>query len=77
VDAEGKVTARAEVDFTPSGDLPADGKLTVEAGNSLWRIARRAYGTGFEYLAIYQANKEQIRDPNRIYPGQVIEIPHP
>ena len=75
VDAAGKVTARVEVNFTPSGELPSDGKITVEEGNSLWRIARRAYGSGFEYMAIYQANKEQIRDPNKIYPGQVIELP--
>ena len=72
---DGKVAARAEITFTPGGALPADGKLVVEPGNSLWRIARQVYGTGFEYMTIYQANKEQIRDPNLIYPGQVIEIP--
>lgn len=77
LDEQGKVTARAEVTFTPTGALPADGKITVEPGNSLWRIARMAYGSGFEYLTIYQANKAQIRDPNLIYPGQVIQVPNP
>ena len=72
---DGKVAARAEITFTPGGTLPADGKVVVESGNSLWRIARQVYGSGFEYMTIYQANKEQIRDPNLIYPGQVIEIP--
>lgn len=75
--ADGKVTARAEIGFAPVGTLPAEGKIVVEAGNSLWRIARHTYGSGYEYLAIYQANKAQIRDPNRIYPGQVFTVPVP
>jgi len=75
--SDGKVTARAEITFSPSGNLPAEGKLTVERGNSLWRIARRAYGSGYDYMVIYEANKEQIGDPNRIYPGQVFNIPAP
>jgi nucleoid-associated protein YgaU len=75
VDAAGKVLHRVEITFTPGGTLPTDGKITVEPGNSLWRLARQIYGTGYEYMTIYQANKGQIRDPNLIYPGQVIEIP--
>jgi nucleoid-associated protein YgaU len=74
---DGKVTARAEISFSPSGNMPAEGKLTVERGSSLWRIARRAYGSGFDYMIIYEANKEQIGDPNRIFPGQVFTIPTP
>jgi nucleoid-associated protein YgaU len=72
---DGKVLARAEITFAPSGTMPAEGKIVVEPGNSLWRIARQVYGSGVEYMSIYQANKDQIRDPNLIYPGQVIEIP--
>ncbi len=72
---DGKVAHRIEVTFNPAGQVPAEGKITVESGASLWRIARRIYGSGFEFMAIYQANKEQIRDPNLIYPGQVIELP--
>jgi nucleoid-associated protein YgaU len=70
-----KVVARAETTFSPSGTLPQEGKVTVEKGNSLWRIARRAYGSGFNYLIIFEANKGQIRDPDRIYPGQVFALP--
>jgi LysM repeat protein len=77
LDADGKVTARAEISFSPSGNVPTEGKITVERGNSLWRIARRAYGSGFDYMVIFEANKEQIGDPNRIYPGQVFNIPTP
>ncbi len=44
-------------------------------GTSLWRIARRAYGDGMNYTLIYEANKDQIKDPNLIYPGQVFNLP--
>ena len=73
--ADGKVAARAEITFTPAADLPGDGKITVEAGTNLWRIARKTYGSGFDFLVIFQANKDQIRDPNKIYPGQVFQVP--
>lgn len=75
LDAAAKVTGRAEINFAVNGTPPPEGKLVVEKGNSLWKIARRTYGSGYEYLAIYRANKEQIRDPDRIYPGQVFAIP--
>lgn len=75
IGSDGKVAHRVEITFSPSGQMPEDGKITVESGASLWRIARKIYGSGVEYLAIYKANKDQIRDPNLIYPGQVIEIP--
>jgi len=52
-----------------------DGKVIVQPGNSLWRIARRAYGTGFQYTVIYEANADQIRDPDLIYPGQIFTVP--
>ena len=77
MDANGKVKARAEIVFAPAGSPTTTEKITVFTGNSLWRIARRAYGNGFDYVIIYQANKDQIRDPNRIYPGQVFTIPAP
>jgi nucleoid-associated protein YgaU len=48
---------------------------TVQPGNNLWQISRRAYGIGTRYLIIYSANLGQIRDPERIYPGQVFRVP--
>jgi nucleoid-associated protein YgaU len=48
---------------------------TVQPGNNLWQISRRAYGVGTRYLIIYSANLTQIRDPERIYPGQVFKLP--
>lgn len=47
----------------------------VEKGDSLWRISRRIYGHGIRYTVIYGANQDQIRDPHRIYPGQVFVLP--
>lgn len=52
-----------------------DGKVIVQPGNSLWRIARRAYGRGAQYTIIYEANEDQIRDPDLIYPGQIFDVP--
>jgi nucleoid-associated protein YgaU len=72
------VIARLEIPFSraaPFDDLNADAFIIVQPGNSLWRIARRTLGTGFSYTVIYDANADQIRDPDLIYPGQVFEIP--
>ncbi|MEN0652512.1 MULTISPECIES: LysM peptidoglycan-binding domain-containing protein [Hyphobacterium] len=52
-----------------------EGSVIVQPGNSLWRIARRIYGEGIQYTVIYEANADQIRDPDVIYPGQVFATP--
>ena len=76
--ADGRVLARAEVPFQRE-ELPpeafAEQRIVVQPGNNLWRIARSTYGRGTRYTVIYQANKDQIADPNRIYPGQVFALP--
>ena len=74
----GDVMARAETPFQraepldPDRDFP---RITVQPGNSLWRIAQNAYGDGVRYAIIYNANRDQIRDPDLIYPGQVFILP--
>ncbi|MBB3949453.1 LysM peptidoglycan-binding domain-containing protein [Aureimonas jatrophae] len=50
-------------------------KVIIRRGDTLWRISRRAYGQGVRYTVIYLANGDQIRNPNRIYPGQVFRMP--
>jgi nucleoid-associated protein YgaU len=77
VASDGKVIARVESPFLRSAaaNLPADQSYIVQPGNSLWRIARRSYGNGLRYTVIYQANREQIRNPDLIYPGQVFTLP--
>ncbi len=47
----------------------------VVRGDSLWRISKRVYGKGLRFTVIYEANQQQIRDPGRIYPGQVFVLP--
>ncbi len=78
--ADGKVTARAEVEFQRANMPPEglrEGMVVVQPGQSLWRIARATYGRGIRYTIIYQANRDQIRNPHRIYPGQVFVVPQP
>jgi len=77
---EGKVVARIELPFErgePGAVLSAlkEGKVVIQPGNNLWNIAQSLYGSGFSYTVIYEANKDQIRDPDLIYPGQVFETP--
>jgi len=78
VDGQGKVLNRVTIPFVRAESLKnvaKDRQLVVQPGNSLWRIARNIYGTGFDYTVIYQANKEQISNPDLIYPGQIFELP--
>ena len=51
------------------------GRVVVQPGQNLWRLARSAYGEGMRYTVIYTANQGQIRDPNLIYPGQTFAVP--
>jgi nucleoid-associated protein YgaU len=74
----GSVAARIEqpVENAPPADgVPHDGRLIVQPGHNLWRIARQTYGQGTRFTVIYAANRDQIRDPHRIYPGQVFALP--
>jgi len=80
LDADGRVTAVIVLPFEraePEAARTAQqaGRVIVQPGNSLWRIARRLYGEGLQYTVIYEANRDQIRDPDLIYPGQVFSAP--
>ncbi len=70
------VAHRLEVPFERVKVRPGDA-VTIVRGDNLWNIARGALGGGERYTAIYEANRNQIRDPNLIYPGQVFVIPKP
>jgi len=76
--ASGAVAARVEVPFQrdrlPDGAV-AEGRVVVQPGNNLWRLARAAYGRGTQFTLIYQANRDQIRAPDLIFPGQVFALP--
>jgi hypothetical protein len=73
--------AAAEATVLPDGGAPSAvvvpkiATTTVSRGDSLWRISRLTYGVGTRYAVIYKANREQIRNPNLIYPGQIFVVP--
>jgi nucleoid-associated protein YgaU len=78
VDYDGQVVSRLETPFSLA-DLSetevGEGLVVVQPGNSLWRLARRVYGRGVRHTLIFDANREQIRDPDLIYPGQIFIMP--
>ena len=76
---DGSVASRAESPFQrvyPSAEQrAAPSQITVQPGNNLWLIARARYGEGILYTQIYSANRDAIRDPDLIYPGQIFDLP--
>jgi nucleoid-associated protein YgaU len=60
---------------SPAATEPKTTTTTVSRGDSLWRISRLTYGDGTRYALVYRANRDRIRDPNRIYPGQTFVLP--
>ncbi|SEL06770.1 Nucleoid-associated protein YgaU, contains BON and LysM domains [Roseovarius azorensis] len=86
VDDQGVVTSRVETPFKREDqailtERPVEEKperievVTVQPGSTLWAISRAAYGEGILYVRVYEANRDRIRDPDLIYPGQVFTIP--
>ncbi len=63
----------------PNGEVAPAGSgvatTIVSRGDSLWRISRLTYGAGMRYALVYKANRNQIRNPDLIYPGQVFLLP--
>jgi nucleoid-associated protein YgaU len=76
----GQVMSRIEVPFQRAmladNEVPDD-HVVVQPRQNLWRIARHAYGHGVRYTLIFQANRDQIRNADLIYPGQVFVVPPP
>jgi nucleoid-associated protein YgaU len=64
---------------TPAADAAATAwksrTYTVQKGDTLSKIAKEMYGNANEYGAIFEANKPMLKDPDKIYPGQVLRIP--
>ena len=58
-----------------SGTSGADQSYTVVAGDSLSRIAKRFYGDANKWPRIHEANRDQIKNPDLIHPGQRLRIP--
>ena len=66
----GDATPPAATEATPAVRV-----VTVQPGNTLWAIARESYGAGPLFVRVFEANRDRIRDPDLIYPGQIFEIP--
>ncbi len=75
--AAGNVEGIGEVEdnVKASDDKPAAQMVTVEKGDNLWKVSERVYGDGSKYMKIFEANKPMLKDPDLIYPGQVLRIP--
>ena len=78
--AQGPQLAAAGATALPEGSpsavvVPKITTTTVSRGDSLWRLSHQAYGAGTRYAVIYKANREHIRNPNLIYPGQIFVLP--
>ncbi|OGX17785.1 MAG: hypothetical protein A3K83_06695 [Omnitrophica WOR_2 bacterium RBG_13_44_8b] len=50
-------------------------KYTVQKGDTLQKISQKTFGTTKKWMKIYDANRDVLKGPNQIYPGQVIKIP--
>jgi nucleoid-associated protein YgaU len=68
-------TSAAASNATANPVIAEISTAAVTRGDSLWRISRLRLGKGTRYTIIYEANASQIRNPNLIYPGQVLVMP--
>lgn len=89
IDASGEVLSRVETPFKreekqkisraleqlTNDGVSAEGRVVVQSGDTLWGIAQRHYGEGILYVRVFEANNDNIRDPDLIYPGQVFTVP--
>jgi nucleoid-associated protein YgaU len=57
------------------GPAAAETTYTVKAGDTLSKIAKQHLGDASAYMAIFEANRDQLKDPDKIQPGQVLKIP--
>src|SRR5262245_1730773 len=75
----GKGEAMAGLPEATAGSAEAPrsrlGRVVIQPGNNLWNISRVIYGKGTRYTVIFQANKDLIRNPPLIYPGQIFATP--
>lgn len=82
LDADGEVQSRVETPFQRTAPAVAaasrrDGvtAITVQPGFTLWAISEGYFGDGVQFVQIFETNRDQIRDPDLIFPGQVFNLP--
>ena len=67
----------SDVESGSSSTAPSEQQrtITVQAGDSLSKIAKREYGDANKWHAIFEANRDKIKNPDLIHPGQVLTLP--
>ena len=75
VPEEAPAVVAAQVPAAAETAPAAPTQVIIQPGNNLWKLSRQIYGKGMMYTVIYEANKDQIRKPELIYPGQVFMTP--
>jgi nucleoid-associated protein YgaU len=76
--AEPAVKLETQVAAAPTNTTETDKilkKIVIQPGNSLWKLSREVYGKGRMFTVIYEANRDQLKNPNKIFPGQVLTAP--
>ena len=74
-DWKDEVVADIKVTGGPAAAVPAIKTYTVKAGDTLSAIAKAELGSANAYMKIFEANRDQLSDPDKIKPGQVLKIP--
>jgi len=69
------IVADIQVTGGPAAAAPAAKTYTVKAGDTLGAIAKEHLGSAGAYMKIFDLNKDQLTDPNKIKPGQVLRLP--
>jgi len=73
--AYGDLMADITIDPSLPQPKPKEEAYTVKAGDTLSKISKQYYGDANRYMKIFNANVDQLKDPNKINPGQVLRIP--
>jgi len=71
----GDLTADITIDPSLPPPKPKEQAYTVQSGDTLSKISKEFYGDANRYMKIFDANKDQLKDPNTIKPGQTLRIP--
>ncbi len=76
---DGRPVARLELPFERVVVAPVSSsdarRLHIVKGDNLWNIAQAHYGAGWHHTVIFAANKDQVKNPDLIYPGQILSLP--
>jgi nucleoid-associated protein YgaU len=68
-------TTTAKATPTAAPAAPAPRTYTVKSGDTLSKIAKAHLGDASKYTVLFEANREVLKDPDKIFPGQVLKIP--